>query len=173
MALLVTNPFCLWVSEKAFISPFFLKDTFAGHRIADGYIYIYIILFYLFIYFDCAGSSLTSLVAQTVKHLSTMRETWVRSLGRENPLEKEMAVHSSTIAWKSHGQRSLVGYSPWGRKESDTTERLHFHSLSLGLHCCLGFSLVAERGTALWLWCAGFLLQCLSCCGAGSRVHQL
>ena len=42
----------------------------------------------------------TSLVAQTVKRLSTMRETWVRSLGREDPLEKEMAIHSSAIAWK-------------------------------------------------------------------------
>ena len=42
----------------------------------------------------------TSLVAQTVKRLSTMRETRVRSLGREDPLEKEMAIHSSTIAWK-------------------------------------------------------------------------
>ena len=42
----------------------------------------------------------TSLVAQTVKRLSTMQETWVRSLGREDPLEKEMAIHSSTIAWK-------------------------------------------------------------------------
>ena len=42
----------------------------------------------------------TSLVAQTVKHLSTMRETWVPSLGQEDPLEKEMAIHSSTIAWK-------------------------------------------------------------------------
>ena len=42
----------------------------------------------------------TSLVAQTVKRLSTMRETWVRSLGREDPLEKEMAIHSSTLAWK-------------------------------------------------------------------------
>ena len=40
------------------------------------------------------------LLAQTVKHLSTMRETWVRSLGREDPLAKEMAIHSSTIAWK-------------------------------------------------------------------------
>ena len=39
-------------------------------------------------------------VAQTVKRLSTMRETRVRSLGREDPLEKEMAIHSSTIAWK-------------------------------------------------------------------------
>ena len=34
------------------------------------------------------------------KHLSTMQETWDRSLGREDPLEKEMAIHSSTIAWK-------------------------------------------------------------------------
>ena len=42
----------------------------------------------------------TSLVAQTVKRLSTMRETWVRSLGREDPLEREMAIHSSAIAWK-------------------------------------------------------------------------
>ena len=42
----------------------------------------------------------TSLVAQTVKHLSTMWETQVQSLGWEDPLEKEMAIHSSTIAWK-------------------------------------------------------------------------
>ena len=41
-----------------------------------------------------------SLMAQTVKHLPTMWETWVQSLGWEDPLEKEMAVHSSTIAWK-------------------------------------------------------------------------
>ena len=60
--------------------------------------------------------------------------------------EKAMAPHSSTLAWKFHGRRSLVGCSPWGRKEPDTTERLHFHfSLShIGkgngnpLHCsCL------------------------------------
>ena len=41
-----------------------------------------------------------SLMAQTVKHLSTMWETQVRSLSGEDPLEKEMAIHSSTIAWK-------------------------------------------------------------------------
>ena len=41
-----------------------------------------------------------SLVVQAVKHLSTMRETWAQSLGREDPMEKEMAIHSSTIAWK-------------------------------------------------------------------------
>ena len=38
-----------------------------------------------------------------------------------------MATHSSTLAWKIHGRRSLVGCSPWGREESDTTERLPFH----------------------------------------------
>ena len=43
---------------------------------------------------------LPSMVAQTVKHLPTVRETWVQSLGQENPLEKEMATHSSTLAWK-------------------------------------------------------------------------
>ena len=42
----------------------------------------------------------TSLVAQTVKRLSIKWETQVRSLGREDPLEREMAIHSSTIAWK-------------------------------------------------------------------------
>ena len=42
----------------------------------------------------------SSLVAQTVKHLPTMWETWVRSLGQEDPLEKEMANHSSTLAWE-------------------------------------------------------------------------
>ena len=68
-----------------------------------------------------------SLVAQMVKHLYTMQETRVRSLGWEDPLEKEMAIHAVLLPGKSHVQRSLVSYSPWGRKESDTTERLHFH----------------------------------------------
>ena len=46
------------------------------------------------------GTYGTSLVAQMVKHLPTMQETWVQSLGREDPLEKEMATHSSILAWK-------------------------------------------------------------------------
>ena len=65
-----------------------------------------------------------SLVAQRLKRLPAMWETWVRSLGREDPLEKEMATHSSILPGESHGWRSLVGYRPWGHKESDTTERL-------------------------------------------------
>ena len=54
-----------------------------------------------------------SLVTQTVEHLPAMQETQVGSLGREDALEKGMATHSSVLAWKSHGQRNLVGYSPW------------------------------------------------------------
>ena len=73
---------------------------------------------------------LASLMAQMVKRLPAMQETWVWSLGWEDPLEKEMATHSSILGWKiSHGW-SLVGYSPWGCKESDTTERLHFTKVS-------------------------------------------
>ena len=53
-----------------------------------------------------------------------MPETQVFSLSREDPLEQGMATHSSILAWEILGQRKLVGYSPWGCKESDTTEQL-------------------------------------------------
>ena len=46
-------------------------------------------------------ASIDTLVAQRLKRLPAMRETWVRSLGWEDPLEKEMATHSSTLAWRS------------------------------------------------------------------------
>jgi len=45
-----------------------------------------------------------------------MQETWVQFLGREGPLEKEMATYSSILAWRIHGHRKLAGYSPWDRK---------------------------------------------------------
>ena len=61
----------------------------------------------------------------SVESLPAMQETRVQSLGQEDLLEKEMATHSSSLAWKTHGWRSLVGYSPWGRKESDMTEGLN------------------------------------------------
>ena len=55
-----------------------------------------------------------SLVAQMIKNLPEKQETQVQSPGWENPLEKGMATHSSILAGEFHGQRSLVGYSPWG-----------------------------------------------------------
>ena len=56
-----------------------------------------------------------------VKNLSAKQEMWVRFQGQEDPLEKEMAAHSSILAGKSHGQRSLAGYSPWSHQESNRT----------------------------------------------------
>ena len=50
-------------------------------------------------------------MVQMVKNLPAMQEPRVQSLGQEDPLEEGMATHSSILAWKSHGQRSLVGYS--------------------------------------------------------------
>ena len=63
-----------------------------------------------------------SLVAQLVKNLPVMQETWVQSLGWEEPWRREWQPTPVFLPGESHGQRSLVGYSPWGPKESDTTE---------------------------------------------------
>ena len=52
-----------------------------------------------------------------------MQETWVQSLGQEVPPEKGMATHASILAWRIPWTEDLVGYSPRGRKELDTTER--------------------------------------------------
>ena len=54
-----------------------------------------------------------------------MLEMWVRSLGWEDSLEKEMATHTSILAWRRifHGQKVLAGYHSWGLKELDTTKQ--------------------------------------------------
>ena len=73
-------------------------------------------------------------MAQTVKNLLAMQETLVRSLNEEDPLEKGMTVLSSPIFLPEefHGQRSLVGHSPWACKESHLTEQLTFSLFSSG-----------------------------------------
>ena len=65
---------------------------------------------------------LASLVAQRVKCLPAMQETWVRSLGQEDPLEKEMATHSSTLAWKIPRTEKPDRLQFMDLKELDTTE---------------------------------------------------
>ena len=72
-----------------------------------------------------------------------MQENWVRSLGREDPLEKGMATHSSFLAWRIPETEELSGYSPWGRKMLDMTEWLTLSfkpeiSRLLGLMCQAG-----------------------------------
>ena len=66
----------------------------------------------------------TFLVAQRVKNLPAMQETRVRSLGQEDPWRRKWQPTPVCLPGESHGQGSLVGYSLWGRKESDTAERL-------------------------------------------------
>ena len=67
-------------------------------------------------------------MAQLVENLPAMQETPVGFLGWEDPLEEGMAAHSVFLPGESHGHRSLVGYSPFGHKKLDTTERLSTHT---------------------------------------------
>ena len=80
------------------------------------------------------GKKRASLVAQRLKRLPAMRETWVRSLGQEDPLEKEMATQSSILAWRISWTEEPGGLQSMGHKESDMIEQLHFHfSLCTGV----------------------------------------
>ena len=88
-----------------------------------------------------------SLVAQTVKNLPAMQETWIQSLGQEDTLEKGMATQSSILVWRTHAQRSLAGYRPWCRKESVTTEQLTL-SFSLRLFSRVVFFFFAVKNKA-------------------------
>ena len=74
------------------------------------------------------------MVAQTAKRLPTMRETQFDSWVGKIPWREKWQSTPALLPGKSHGPRSLIGYSPWGRKELDTTERLHFTSLHFNEH---------------------------------------
>ena len=71
--------------------------------------------------------SWASLVAQRLKCLPVMWETWVRSLGREDRLEKEMATHSSILAWRIPWTEDPGRLQSTGLQRFDMTEQLHFH----------------------------------------------
>ena len=83
-----------------------------------------------------------SLVAQMVKNLPAMWEIQVQSLGWEDPLEKKWQPTPVFLPGEFHGQRRLVGYSPWGRKESDMTEQLTL-SFSLSYYILSYFKIMA------------------------------
>ena len=102
--------------------------------------------------------SWASLVAQLVKNLPALQETWVRSLGWEDPLEKGKATHSIILAWR-------IPWSPWGHKESDTTfTSLHF-SQPMTLSVCYLISFRAWTSTLL------FILLFVLKPGVGKLVH--
>ena len=77
--------------------------------------------------------------------MQEMQEIQVPSLDLEDPLEEEMATHFIFLPGKSHGQRSLVGYSPWDRKELDTNEQLS--TVSSQALQCLGLHASTAEGT--------------------------
>ena len=74
-------------------------------------------------------SKRASQVAQMVKNLPAMQETPVWSLGQEDPLEKDMAIHPVFLPGEPHRHRSLMGYSPWCHKELDVIEQLNNNSI--------------------------------------------
>ena len=94
-------------------------------------LFIYLLFnIYLFIWGFPGGS--------VVKNLPAMQEMQVQSLGLEDPPKKEMATHSSILPGESHGQRSLVGYSPWGRKtvgDNLVAKQQCIYLFALGLSC--------------------------------------
>ena len=137
-------------------------------------------IIYLFIY-DC--------VAQRVERLPAMQETWVRSLGQEDPLEKEIATHSSTLAWK------ISWTEKPGRLQSMGSQRVgHDWAIAcllvLGLCGCVGFSLVAASEDYSWVVVCRLLIavaylvleqglsgavapRTLGSCGSQAQEHRL
>ena len=87
-----------WASQEGCL--FYLRLLLQSSDLSLFYAWAFPFVFQLLPFWIPFSYSRTSLLAQTVRHLSTMRETWVQSLGQEDPLEREMAIHSSTIAWK-------------------------------------------------------------------------
>ena len=85
-------------------------------------------------------STAASLIAQLVKNLPAMQETWVQPLGWEDPLEKEMAIHSSILAWRIPWTEEPGGLQSTGSQESDTTERLPTTTTMLCYHSVLPFN---------------------------------
>ena len=78
--------------------------------------------------------SLASMLPQMVKNLPVIQETWVRSLGGEDPLEEGMAIHSSILARRTPWTEEPGGLQSMGHKESDKTEQLTLSGASLVAH---------------------------------------
>ena len=88
-----------------------------------GLLFLFKAEYYLILYIPHIRASL---IAQLAKNLPAVQETWVPSLGWEDPLEKETATHSNILAWRIPWTEEPRGlYSPWAHKESDVTEQLN------------------------------------------------
>ena len=166
MAQLVKNPPAMqetWVRSLGWEDP--LEKGKATHSSILAWRILWTVYMDLYSPWGCKESDMTEglslskilvaveiLVAQMVKHLLTMQETWVWSLGWEDPLEKEMATYSSTLAWKI----------PWmeepGRLQSMGSQKVaHDWATSLHFTSC-------ENTVKGWgMWYTGYVI-CLTCC---------
>ena len=105
------------------------------------YIYIYMCVcmcVYIYIYTHTLLYNYTSYkVAQTVKNLLAMQETWVQSPDWEDPLEEGMATHQYSNLENCHGQKSLAGYSPWGHRVGHNWSTKHIPYISIYMCVCV------------------------------------
>ena len=97
-----------------------------------------------------------SLVAQRWRICLPMQEAWVRSLGQEDPLEKEMAIHSNILAWEVPWTEEPGGLQSWGCKESDSTYQLNNNGPTGTFTFCLS----VQRTHQLRVWCLFFQNVC-------------
>ena len=109
----------MWRSKSYF--PFYATRS-SELRLYHTVFYFLIVIFF----YQCLNRHGKPLVVQRLKRLPAMWETRVQFLGREDTLEKEMATHSSILAWRIPWMEEPGGLQSTGHKESDTTERLHF-----------------------------------------------
>ena len=97
-------------------------------------------------------------MSQLVKNPPALQETWVRSLGWEEPLEKGKATHSSILAWRIPWTLYMDMYSPWGCKESDTTEGLSLSKISLvAVEIAWGLAVKIWSGAG-GMWYTGYVI---------------
>ena len=112
---------------------------------------------------DICIHTCTSLVAQWWRIHLPMEETRVQSLGWEDSLEKEMATHSSILAWEIHGQRSLAGYSLWGYKSQTQLSWRNNNNIHTRIQTCaltharhfskrIYLELASSEGEVLKVW---------------------
>ena len=109
------------------------------HKLKDvGKCSVFSIILFLFPHkrFFTSWATRKSQLAQMVKNSPSMQETRVLSLGQKDALEKEMATHSSILAWRIPWREKPRGYQLWGCKESDMTEQLTF-SFTFHKRCSL------------------------------------
>ena len=116
-----------------------------------------------------------------------MQKTRVQCLGWEDPLEEEMATHSSVLAWRSHGQRNLVGYSPWGCKRvrhsltNNNNKYIHIHVIYMHtcMISCFSYIYVCIQITYIWIYLlllfsyVWFFCNPMDCSPPGSSVHEI